>query len=207
MKRLTIGIVDYGAGNLASVKQSLQSMGYRSRISNQREVLDQADLLLLPGVGAFPSAMESLHASGLAEYVIEKAHQGTPLIGICLGMQLLLDCSYEIQQTSGLGLIPGEVIPLPQADWHIGWNNVEMLSQDAMFSRGDGNAVYFNHSYVVNTDDEYCMGVSRINHSSDPFTVAIRRNNVVGLQFHPEKSQEVGRSILSSIIERLAPTK
>lgn len=207
MKRLTIGIVDYGAGNLTSVTKTLQNIGYRSRTSNQREVLDQADLLLLPGVGAFPSAMESLHANGLAEYVIEKTHQGIPLIGICLGMQLLLDCSYEIKQTNGLGLIPGEVIPLPQADWHIGWNNVEMLSQDAMFSRGDGRAVYFNHSYVVNTDNEYCMGVSRINHSSDPFTVVIRRNNVVGLQFHPEKSQEAGRLILSSIIERLVPAR
>lgn len=207
MKRLTIGIVDYGAGNLASVKHSLQSMGYRSRISCQREVLDQVDLLLLPGVGAFPSAMESLHATGLAEYIIEKAHQGTPLIGICLGMQLLLDFSYEIQQTSGLGLIPGEVIPLRQANWHIGWNNVEMLSQDNMFLSGDGMAVYFNHSHVVSTDDEFSMGVSRINPSSDPFTVVIRRNNVVGLQFHPEKSQEAGRLILSSIIKRLAPTK
>lgn len=204
MKRLTIGIVDYGAGNLASVKQSLHNMGYRSRISNDREVLDQADLLLLPGVGAFPSAMESLHTCGLAEYVIDRAHQGVPLIGICLGMQLLADCSYEIKQTSGLGLIPGEVIPLSQTDWHIGWNNVEMLSQDTMFSRGDGQAVYFNHSHVVNTENEYCMGVSRIDHASSPFTVAIRRNNVVGLQFHPEKSQQAGRQLLASVIEGLS---
>lgn len=203
MKKPTIGIVDYGAGNLTSVKQSLRKMGYRSRISSDREVLDQVDLLLLPGVGAFPAAMKSLHEHGLADYLINKAHQGAPVIGICLGMQLLLDCSREIKLTSGLGLIPGEAVPLTQADWHIGWNSVEILGQDSMLSSGDGRAVYFNHSHVVQTDSEFVAGVSRIEQGSEPFTVAIRRNNVVGLQFHPEKSQQAGRQILTSAIEGL----
>jgi glutamine amidotransferase len=203
MKRPIIGIIDYGAGNLSSVKHSLESMGYRSRTSNEREVLDQTDLLLLPGVGAFPSAMEALHERGLGEYVIDKARQGTPLIGICLGMQLLADCSHEIRLTSGLGLIPGEVVPLTQTDWHIGWNNVEILSQDTMFSNCDGQAVYFNHSHVVHTEKDYCIGVSRIDHATEPFTIAVRRKNVVGLQFHPEKSQQAGRQFLTSMIEGL----
>lgn len=203
MKRLTIGIVDYDTGNLASVKQSLQSMGYRSRIARDQETLDLTDLLLLPGVGAFPAAMRSLHAHGLAQYLIEKARQGKPVIGICLGMQLLADCSHEIELTSGLGLIPGEVIPLPDADWHIGWNSIEMQTADPMFTCGDGRAVYFNHSYAVHCPQEYRVGVTRINHTSDPFVVATRRNNVVGLQFHPEKSQAAGRALLASVIEGL----
>ncbi len=203
MKQPTIGIVDYGAGNLTSVKQSLRNMGYRSRVSSDREVLDQTDLLLLPGVGAFPAAMKSLHSSRLAEYLINKVHQGAPLIGICLGMQLLVDYSHEIKKTPGLGLIPGEVMPLSQTDWHIGWNNIEMLNQNTMTSGNDGLAVYFNHSHVVKTDSEFNIGLSRIDQSSEPFTIAIRRNNVVGLQFHPEKSQQAGRKILTSVVEGL----
>ena len=203
MSRRAIGIIDYGAGNLTSVKQSLCSMNYRARASNDRNVLDQADLLILPGVGAFPSAMHSLHAHGIADYLIEKAHNGTPIVGICLGMQLLAGCSYEIRKTLGLGLIPGEVIPLPKSSWHIGWNNIEILTQDIIFSGGDSRSMYFNHSHVVHTEKEYCMGISRIDHTSEPFAVAIRRNNVVGLQFHPEKSQYAGRLLLASVIEGL----
>jgi len=204
MSRITVGIVDYGAGNLTSVKQSLYSMGYRSRVSSDIDTLDNSDLLLVPGVGAFPSAMKALHKTELAEYIVDKSHQGKPIIGICLGMQLLMDCSHELELTSGLGLIPGEVRPLSEADWHIGWNNIETLRQRDRFKIFDGQTVYFNHSYVVHTDDEYVVAVSRINHETDPFTVAVCRNNVVGLQFHPEKSQKSGRKVLSSVIKELA---
>jgi glutamine amidotransferase len=201
MKRLTIGIVDYGAGNLTSVKQSLHSMGYRARITHDIVTLDQADVLLLPGVGAFPAAMASLHKHGLADYLISKAHQGKPLIGICLGMQLLTDCSHEISLTNGLGLISGEVVPLPQANWHIGWNNIEIRNNHPMLMTADNSTVYFNHSFVVQTQKEYCAGITCIDNPSEPLTTIIKRNNVVGLQFHPEKSQLAGRQILASVIE------
>lgn len=200
MKRLTIGIVDYGAGNLTSVKQTLNSMGYRSRITRDRTALDQTDVLMLPGVGAFPAAMQSLHAHGLDDYLIQQAQRGKPIIGICLGMQLLADCSYEISLTKGLGLIPGEVTALTQSDWHIGWNNVEVISNDRMFAPAEGESVYFNHSFVVQTPQEYRAGIARIHPNAQPITVMTKRNNVVGLQFHPEKSQTVGRHLLASVI-------
>ena len=203
MRRLTIGVVDFGAGNLASVRQSLHSMDYRCRVTNDPQVLDQADLLMLPGVGAFPAAMESLHSAGLVQYLTDQVHSGVPLVGICLGMQLLGDCSHEIKLTSGLGLIPGEVVPLAQSNWHIGWNNVEMLSQEPALAPGDGQAVYFNHSHIMQTEREFVTGVSRIDHASDTFAVVIQRNNVVGLQFHPEKSQQAGKLLLGSVIEGL----
>lgn len=203
MTRHTIGIVDYGAGNLASVRHALRSMGYRSRCSNDRDTLASSDLLLLPGVGAFPAAMEALQAQKLVDFIREEAAGGKPVVGICLGMQLLAESSTEWQFTAGIGLIPGEVLGLRQANWHIGWNSLEVIVDDPMFRVADGRAMYFNHSYAFDPPPEYRMAVARLDSRSQPFTVAVRRKNVVGLQFHPEKSQAAGRRLLSSVIEGL----
>ncbi|MEO7157235.1 MAG: imidazole glycerol phosphate synthase subunit HisH, partial [Vicinamibacterales bacterium] len=142
MSTLTVGIVDYGVGNLTSVYRALHSMGYRCRVSRQFEVLSETDLLLLPGVGAFPAAMQALHECNLVEYLQEQARQERPVVGICLGMQLLADASTEYRLTAGLGLIPGQVTALPNARWHTGWNTIEVLDRDALLQPSDGQSLY-----------------------------------------------------------------
>jgi glutamine amidotransferase len=200
MTARTIGIVDYGVGNLTSVYRSLHGLGYRCRVSRDPDVLDQTDLLLLPGVGAFPAAMEALHAFGLVGHLQQHARKGTPIVGICLGMQLLADGSDEYQYTTGLGLIPGNVTALAPERWHIGWNTIEVLHRDAVLQPSDGQSLYFNHSYVFEPPAEYRRALARL---TGPLTVAVRRENIVGLQFHPEKSQIAGQQLLRNVIEGL----
>jgi glutamine amidotransferase len=200
MKTRTIGIVDYGVGNLASVYRSLQGLGYRCRVSREPAVLGQTDLLLLPGVGAFPAAMDALNACHLVGYLQQHARSGAPMIGICLGMQLLADGSDEHRFTAGLELIPGRVTALAGTRWHIGWNTIEVLGRDPLLQPSDGQSVYFNHSFVFEPPPEYRAAVSRL---TTPITVAVRRDNIVGLQFHPEKSQATGRQLLRNVIEGL----
>ncbi len=201
MNRKTVGIVDYGVGNHTSVMRSLQALGHRCHVTNDREILSSADVLVLPGVGAFPSAMSALHHYGLVVYLCELARQGKPFIGLCLGMQLLADESLEHGTTAGLGLIPGTVRPLPAMDWHIGWNSLETVKHDTLMALSDGESFYFNHSYFFDVPADYQSAVSRAQDSS--FTVAVRRGNVVGLQFHPEKSQAAGKQLLSRLVEGL----
>ena len=200
MKALTVGIIDYGVGNLGSIGRTLRSMGYRCRVSCESDVLDDADLLLLPGVGAFPAAMRALYENGLVDYLQLQARLGRPIIGICLGMQLLADASHEFYLTAGLGLIPGEVVPLHNTKWHIGWNTLEVQNGEELLQQSDGQSFYFNHSFVFQAPSEYQIGLARLD---KPLPVAVRRGSVVGLQFHPEKSQLAGRILLSRLIEGL----
>jgi glutamine amidotransferase len=202
MSRSTIAIVDYGVGNHTSVLRTFQALGHRCRLTNDREVLASADVLVLPGVGAFPAAMSALHRQGLAAYLCELARLAKPLIGLCLGMQLLADESLEHGTTAGLGLISGAVRPLLGIDCHIGWNTLETLVHDPLMSPSNGESFYFNHSYVFDVPPAYQVAVSRVKDSS--FTVAVRRGNVVGLQFHPEKSQAAGKQLLSRLVEGLS---
>jgi len=177
-RRITVGVVDYGASNLASVARSLAGLGYRCRSSSDPETLGAADVMVLPGVGAFPAAMQALHKHRLVEFIQAQARRGQPIVGICLGMQLLAHSSSELRFTTGLGLIPGQVQPLQAAKWHIGWNSLEVLDSEPL----------------------------RVNDSPDQaFTVAVRRQQIVGLQFHPEKSQLAGRELLKNVIEGLLP--
>lgn len=200
MSARTIGIVDYGVGNLASVYRSLHGLGYRCRVSRAPDVLDQTDLLLLPGVGAFPTAMDALHGCNLVGYLQQSARKGAPIVGICLGMQLLADGSEEHHYTAGLGLIPGNVTALAPERWHIGWNTIEVLHREPLLQPSDGQSLYFNHSYVFEPPQEYRSALARL---ASPFTVAVRRENIVGLQFHPEKSQTAGQLLLRNVIEGL----
>lgn len=199
-RRITAGLVDYGAGNIASVARALTGLGYRCRTSRDMETLGAADVMVLPGVGAFPAAMEALHRHRLVDFIQNQARRGQPVIGICLGMQLLADTSSEHRLTAGLGLIPGAVVPLGDARWHIGWNTIEVLGDEPLLKPSDAKSLYFNHSYVFEAPVEYRVGVSRLD---SPFTVAVRRGNIVGLQFHPEKSQVAGRELLKNVIEGL----
>jgi glutamine amidotransferase len=202
MTRKTIGIVDYGVGNHASVLRTFQSMDYRCRLSHDSDVFKQCDVLVLPGVGAYPAAMSALHARGLVEFLREQARSGKPIIGLCLGMQLLADDSLEHGVTAGLGLIPGTVRPLLGIDWHIGWNSLETIQPDPLLTPSDGESFYFNHSHVFDVPTAYQAGICRARESR--FTAAVRRGNVVGLQFHPEKSQAAGKQLLSRLVEGLS---
>lgn len=200
ISRRTIGIVDYGVGNHASVWRALHGLGYRCRVSAEPDVLSATDLLVLPGVGAFGAAMEALHRHDLVEYLKDQSREGKPIVGLCLGMQLLADASLEHGLTAGLGLIPGQVVPFDQARWHIGWNSIEVVGDDPVFRPSDGKSMYFNHSYVFQAAPEYQACVARLD---SPFTVGVRRGNLVGLQFHPEKSQSPGHRLLKNVVEGL----
>lgn len=200
MSTLTIGVVDYGMGNHASVVQSLRDLGFRVRVSNNAAELDLVDVLVLPGVGAFPAAMATLHERGLVDYLQEQARQGRPLVGICLGMQLLASASYEHTYTVGLDLIPGEIVPFADHGVHIGWNTLEFTRHGPLWSSSDGEAFYFNHSFYYQGPAEYQVAATR--HPS-AFSSVIQRGSVVGLQFHPEKSQSAGKALLKNLITGL----
>lgn len=204
-RRVTAAVVDYGAGNLASVARTLDGMGYRCRVTRQAPLLAEADIVVLPGVGAFPAAMQALHGAGLVEPLRERGQSGRPLVGICLGMQLLAQSSTEHRPTPGLGLLPGEVRPLAGARWHIGWNPLEVQPDDALLRAGQGQAVYFNHSYGLPADTPGCAAWARPGPDAGEPAVAaaVRQGAVVGLQFHPEKSQHAGHALLRDVIEGL----
>ncbi len=197
MSKITVGIVDYGVGNHASVRHALNELDLRCRTSDERAVLDGCDVLLLPGVGAFRPAMEALRARSLDRYLLEQAARNRPLLGICLGMQLLTDASHEDGLTPGLGLIPGEVVGLPPPHWHIGWNTIERVRADPLFAPSDGQAFYFNHSYAYRGPVEFqvCRSVA-----GEAFASVIRKELIVGVQFHPEKSQAAGRALLRQMV-------
>jgi glutamine amidotransferase len=193
----TIGIVDYGVGNVASLWHALHALGLRCRVSSEPSGLDPTGLLLLPGVGAFPAAMEALNRTGLSDYVKTWAGRGRPVLGICLGMQLLAESSTEHELTAGLGLVPGTVRSLGTGRWHIGWNTIDMVHDDPLFRGSHGKSFYFNHSYAVETEPAHRVCVAG---HDRPVTAVSRRGNVIGVQFHPEKSQLAGREVLRSVI-------
>lgn len=201
MKIITIGIVDYGMGNHASVAHSLRDLGFRVKITREISELDLVDALLLPGVGAFPVAMRNLHERGLVTYLQAQARLQRPLVGICLGMQLLASASHENEYTVGLDLIPGEIVPLADHGVHIGWNTLECTKDDPLLASSDGQAFYFNHSFYFQGPSEYEVAVAR---RPSPFAAAIRRGSVIGVQFHPEKSQVAGRVLLKNLVAGLA---
>lgn len=197
---ITVGVVDYGMGNHASVVHSLRNLEFRVRVSSDPSVLDTVDILVIPGVGAFPAAMQALHQRGLVAYLQQQAREQRPIIGICLGMQLLASASYEFEYTAGLDIIPGEVVAMSVARWHIGWNTLECVDQESSLHSSDGKAFYFNHSFCYRGPSEYQVCLSR---HLDSFASVIRKGKVVGVQFHPEKSQEAGRVLLKNLILEL----
>lgn len=200
-----IAIIDYGVGNLFSLKSSFAMIGADAVVTGDADVIRSAERIILPGVGAFGDARKKLADTGLDTVLCREAAKGKPVMGICLGMQMLFDKSYEYGEHKGLGLIPGEVVPMagkidPQLKIpHIGWNALSLRGDHLLMKyTKDGDCVYFVHSYcAVGCDDsviataEYDMNV----------TAAVAKGNVMGCQFHPEKSGEVGLNILRAFCE------
>ena len=197
MRKLLIVIIDYNMGNISSIVHCLRELNFNVRISDDVEVLEEADVVILPGVGAFPSAMKELFDRNLVGYLQDRARRQKPIIGICLGMQLLTEGSYEHRYTAGLGLIPGEVIPLEDPKWHIGWNTLDWLKDDLIVQASISKAFYFNHSLVYSGPSKYKICVS---HYKKTFPSVIGKGKIIGLQFHPEKSQAPGRELLHNLI-------
>lgn len=195
-----IAIIDYGVGNLFSLSSSLKAVGADAVITGDSELIKKADKLILPGVGAFGDAMEKLKADGLDILIKEEAEKGKPLLGICLGMQLLFDKSYEFGEHKGLGLIKGEVVPMegriPKSLKipHIGWNSLKLTGDCPIFKNNkDGDFVYFVHSFYADGCND---SVTATTEYSITITAAAADKNVFGCQFHPEKSGETGLEIL-----------
>ena len=200
-----IAIIDYGVGNLFSLEHSFMAVGAEPVVTGDPEDLLRADRVILPGVGAFGDAAKKLRQTGLDAVVKDVAAKGVPVMGICLGMQLLLDVSFEFGEHRGLGLIPGEVRPISEvipADLkipHIGWNALDVRRLHPILkSVKPGDCVYFVHSYYGARCDQSVLATAEY---GAPLTAAIGRGNVCGCQFHPEKSGDVGLGILKSFIE------
>jgi glutamine amidotransferase len=202
---MDIVIIDYGMGNLRNVQKAFEHIGVLARISSRAEDLDRADGLVLPGVGAFGDAMDNLRAEGLVHPITDNARAGKPLLGICLGLQLLFQESREMGHHAGLGLLPGQVIrfgdklKVP----HIGWNQFD-LTQGAsthplLAGIPDHSYAYFVHSYYVVPTEQDCV-LATTEYGID-FASLVSRENVLGAQPHPEKSQEVGLQLLANFAQ------
>ena len=201
-----IAIIDYGLGNLFSLKSSFYRIGENVVVTANKEMIEAADRIILPGVGAFEDAARKLRNSGLDEVVIEQVKAGKPLMGICLGMQMLFEKSYEYGEHKGLGLIKGEVRPMlgeiPDGLKvpHMGWNKLEFNGKkDELFKYvHEGDFVYFVHSFYGTGCDDSLIATAEYGVN---VTAAVRSKNVWGCQFHPEKSGKVGLAILKAFCE------
>lgn len=200
-----IAIVDYGVGNLFSLRCSLESLGLKAEVSSVPDVIRNADRVILPGVGAFGDAADKLRETGLDRVVIEQAEAGKPLLGICLGMQLLFDKSNEFGEHAGLGLLHGQVIPMqgtipaglkiPQ----MGWNALLVKRSHPLLKNvREGDCVYFVHSYYASDCEDSLVATAEY---GIELTAVAANGNVMGCQFHPEKSGKVGLGILSAFAE------
>lgn len=202
-----IVIIDYGMGNLKSVRNALNYLGIENKISDDYDEIRKADALILPGVGAFPDAMDTIEKLGLDKVIKEETEKGKYLLGICLGMQLLFEKGYEGLERTGLGFIKGNVVKMKDDREknvkipHIGWNNLKYNRKDILFKNIDeGKYVYYVHSYFAQSyNDEDLVAYSEYGENKIPGI--IRRNNIIGAQFHPEKSGTVGLDILKNFGE------
>ena len=200
-----IAIIDYGVGNLFSLVCSFKSIGVEAVVTNRIEEIEAADKLILPGVGAFGDARRKLAETGMDRVILEQAKKGKPILGICLGMQLLFEQGNEYGVHPGLGLLPGEVVsmegvlPAQYKIPHIGWNQLIFKKESPLFRYiQDGDFVYFVHSYFVKDCESSLLATTEY---GPELTAAVAKDNIYGCQFHPEKSGGVGLDILRGFAE------
>jgi len=197
-------IVDYGAGNLRSVQKAFEHVGVDAVVGGDAQAIAGAPALVLPGVGAFGAAMERLERTGLREALLARIREGVPFLGVCLGLQVLLEGSEEDPGVAGLGLVPGEVRALPETVKvpHIGWNQVDVSTDSDLFDGiVDGSAFYFVHGYAaVPKSPGDVLGVT--DYDGVKFVSAIEKDNVAGVQFHPEKSSSLGLRFYQNFARR-----
>ncbi len=200
-----IAIIDYGVGNLFSLTSSFKYVGADVTVTSDPEEIKKADKIILPGVGAFGDAIKKLKDTGLDKIVIEEAKNGKPLMGICLGMQLLFEKSYEYGEHNGLGLLKGSVVPMENyinkslKIPHIGWNALSIKKESKLFKYlKNGDHVYFVHSYFAKDCDESLLATTEY---GKELTAAVAYKNIYGCQFHPEKSGDIGLKILKAFCE------
>ena len=197
-------IIDYGVGNLFSLLSSFKKIGEEAVVTKDPETLRKADRIILPGVGAYRDAINKLRESGLVPVLTEQIEAGKPVMGICLGMQLLFDKSFEYGEYEGLGLIKGNIIPIDSKDGklkvpHMGWNSLYIHMDNPLFKYvKNGEYVYFVHSYYAKTDPKYIIADTQY---GVYLTAAVAKGNVFGCQFHPEKSSDTGLNILRGFCE------
>lgn len=193
-----IAIIDYGMGNLRSVQKAFEFLGFEAVISDDPKVIEGADKVVLPGVGAFCDAIKTIREKGIDKVIYKIVEQNKPFLGICLGMQMMFDKSYENGEYEGLGLIPGEIVRLPDTVKipQIGWNSLEIKKKNPLFEGlGDEPYVYFVHSYYLETTAPV---VSATCFYGKEIQVAAQKDNIFALQFHPEKSGDTGLKILEN---------
>ena len=215
-----IALIDYGAGNVRSVQKALEAVGAEVRLVRKPDALLTAEKIVLPGVGAFGECMAGLRRAGLADALHQAVERGKPLLGICVGMQVLFEEGEEMGHHTGLGLLPGRVIrfffPLSPQSWggprgggersplkipHTGWNQVEPVGANPLLhDLPTGAWAYFNHAYYCQAHPEHTLAVTDY---GGPFPSVVGRGQIYGVQFHPEKSQEVGLHILQNFVERV----
>ena len=199
-----IAIIDYDAGNIKSVEKALQKLGAEVVITKDAQEIMRADKVILPGVGAFGDAMSNLKKYGLDKVIYQVVEQGTPFLGICLGLQLLFERSDETPGVEGLGILKGEILRIPDKDDlkipHMGWNSLHLQNQGRLFQGISEQAyVYFVHSYYLKAADENI--VKAITDYSVNIHASVEKDNVFACQFHPEKSSDVGLQILKNFVE------
>ncbi len=193
-----IAIIDYGMGNLRSVQKAFEYQGFEAVVTDDVSVMERAERLVLPGVGAFGDAIRTIREKGFDKVIYKAVGEKKPFLGICLGMQMVFDKSYEYGEYEGLGLIPGKIVLLPDnvKKPHIGWNNLNVKMRAPLFEgTGESPYVYFVHSYYLETDAPV---VSATTTYGKEIQVAVQKDNIFALQFHPEKSGDVGLRILKN---------
>lgn len=198
-----IAIIDYDAGNIKSVEKAMLTLGERVVVTRDREQILKADKVILPGVGAFGDAMAKIRSYGLEEVIHEVVEKKTPFLGICLGLQLLFERSEESEGVKGLGILKGEIVRIPDKPGlkipHIGWNSLKFPNEGRLFQGIKENAyVYFVHSYYLKAEDEAI--VKATTEYSTLIHASVEQDNVFACQFHPEKSSDVGLTILKNFI-------
>ena len=197
-----IAIVDYGMGNLRSVEKAVQRVGGRAAISAEPDAVQEADAVILPGVGAFGDAMQNLRDRQLVDALVNHIQSGKPFLGICLGMHLLFEEGQEMGRHPGLGVLPGKVVRFPAGGLkvpHVGWNQLQILRPSPLLAGvADGSYTYFVHSYHVVPEEESVV-IATTDYGL-PYASVVGQGNLLGVQFHPEKSQEIGLRILANFV-------